>query len=344
MLTNRLVLNAALGQEEKIGEQKVKIAKIPELAEEDDPVEWLSRNISVSFPHKDEIMKVSITTKDPLQSVAIMRAVVNSYMKNVVEDERTKRDKRIAELRSIQAQKEEEVKDGLNELKKMAKIAGISDTDTLNVQQKNTLDELANLRQQSIALQFNLNRMKAELASLNAAKEFMQQEPLAEVEVQISCPNDPILRNLGDLLAWEQQNKFTAIGIQKNNRSTNIQDASNAVARVEMQYKERIGQLGAELRNKKMNDVEREIKKLDAQIEIASKQYNVIEEELKQLRKDARSIGGTSIDIQMRRDAVARSQKSLRKISAELEKQELESHAPLRVTLVGNAEVEKGSE
>jgi polysaccharide biosynthesis transport protein len=346
MLTNRLVLNAALGQEEMAGQEKIKIARIPELAAEDDPVDWLSRNISVSFPDKSEIMKVSIATTKPANSVAIVQAVVNSYMKNVVEEERTRRDKRIAELRNIQTRKEEEVKETLNELKRMARIAGTSETDTLTIQQKNMLDELANLRQQSITMQFNLNRMKAELAALKAAKEFMQQETLTAIEVQMACPNDPILLDFGgQLVSEKQQLQSVQNATNPNSKSPMAKEfGGGRLGRIELQYSARIDQLGAELRSKKLNDVEREIKKLDAQIEIVTKQYSVIENDLKDLQHIAKNIGIISIDVEMRRASVERSQKILGKIADELEKRQIESRAPLRVTIVQQAEVEEASE
>ncbi|MCC6126730.1 MAG: polysaccharide biosynthesis tyrosine autokinase [Pirellulales bacterium] len=333
MLTNRLVLNAALGQEEKVGEQKIKISKIPELADEDDPVDWLSRKLSVSFPRKDEIMKVSITTKNPVNSAAIVQAVMNSFMKNVVEDERTKRDKRIAELKSIQTKKEEEVKDALNELKKMAKIAGTSESDTLNIQQKNMLDELANLRQQSITLQFNLNRMKSELASLKAAKESINEQPITDIEVQMTCSTDPMLRDLGEQMVYEKaQEQIMGGRIVKNGKSGG--NYGTKIGLIEQQYKNRLDELRKELASKKLSEVEREIKKLDAQIEIANKQYADTDVDFKQLKKDAQNIGITSIEVQMRRAANENARKALDSITLELETLNVEARTALRVTKI----------
>ena len=50
-------------------------------------------------------MKVSMTTKNPIHSAAIVTAVVDAYIAEVVEAERKKRDDRISELKRIHVEK-----------------------------------------------------------------------------------------------------------------------------------------------------------------------------------------------------------------------------------------------
>ena len=108
-MQNRLVLTAALRASPKIGDEKVPIAKLPELADENDKADWLMRKISVSFPGKGEVMKVSVTTKDPVHSAAIVTAVVSAYYSEVVEEERKKRSVQIDDLKRIYEDKSQEV-------------------------------------------------------------------------------------------------------------------------------------------------------------------------------------------------------------------------------------------
>ncbi len=338
MITNRLVLNAALHREVKVGDEKYVIAKFPILAEEYDPVGWLIKKLSISFPRKDEILKVSITTKNPAQSAAIVTAVTDAYYAEVVEAERKKRDDRISELRGIQVNKASELKDSLNDLKRMAENLGTSETDTLNIKQKNILDELATFRQESTRNKFDSNRMMSELAARKADRDAIESQPVTDIEVQLLCSNDPILHDLGkqlvDMLAYRET---VTSAIAPNSKSQGASMVLNQMARTQEKYNNRMEQLKQELQAKKRAEAEREIKKLEASIEIAKKQNDGLEEDLKRLRKEADRIGVSSIDMQMRRAANENSRKALDSITSELDTLNVENNTAPRVSKLQEA-------
>jgi polysaccharide biosynthesis transport protein len=335
MILNRLVLNSAVQKKEKVKEKEIMIAKIPLLAEEYDPADLLMRKLSISFPRKDEIMKVSMTTKDPNDSAAIVQAVVNSYIDEVVEAERDKRDKRISELKGIQVTKTDEVKTALGDLRRMADSLGTSDTDALNIKQKNTLDELANLRSEFIRNQFELNRITGELASLKAIQEAAKTQPITDIEVQITCVADPILRDLGaDLVYEKQQEQYMVRAISKTSKKASVKEMQGSVGRIQQQYNKRLDELREELTKKKISEVERDVQKFEAHIAILKKQNEIAQEELKQLRKDADRFGMSSIDMQMRRKSIENATKSLDTITAELETLSVEAKKAPRVSKI----------
>ena len=83
LVMSRFVLMAALRRPE--------VAKLPSVQEAQkngDAVNWLMRRLSVSFPGKAEIMEVSVCGNDPQEAMILDRAVVDAYMKEVVESER----------------------------------------------------------------------------------------------------------------------------------------------------------------------------------------------------------------------------------------------------------------
>jgi polysaccharide biosynthesis transport protein len=80
MVVGRLVLLRALGKPE--------VSKISAVKEEQgtgrDPVDWLARQVSVSFPGKAEVMEVSVTRKDAHEAAVLVNAIVDSYLNDVV--------------------------------------------------------------------------------------------------------------------------------------------------------------------------------------------------------------------------------------------------------------------
>jgi uncharacterized protein involved in exopolysaccharide biosynthesis len=50
-----------------------------------DPVEWLRKNVKFERPHNAELLQISLLTHDPAQGVALVKAIVDCYFKEVVE-------------------------------------------------------------------------------------------------------------------------------------------------------------------------------------------------------------------------------------------------------------------
>ena len=61
-------------------------------------------------------------------------------------------------------------------------MLGTSDSETLNVRQKNILEELGLSRTELIRGQFELNRMQRELASQQAAMQELESQPITDLE------------------------------------------------------------------------------------------------------------------------------------------------------------------
>ena len=150
--------------------RKPEVAKLPSVQEatKEDAVSWLTKYTSVSFPGKAEIMEVNVTRSDPQEATTLVRAVVDAYMKEVVESERDQKRTRLNELDRAYVEKETEIRGKREDLKKLAETLGTSDTEALNMRQKLALEELSLLRQELIKAQFEVRRQQGELAAQQA--------------------------------------------------------------------------------------------------------------------------------------------------------------------------------
>jgi capsular exopolysaccharide synthesis family protein len=310
------------------------IGKFPIISDENDPEGWLMKKISVSFPRKDEIMKVSVTTEDAKQSAAIVTAVVGAYMDEVVQSEQKRRDARISELKTIMVSKETEVREALNKLRAMALATGVSESENMTAKQKTLLEEIASLRSEMLRGQINTNQAAAELASLMAEKETMNKQLPTNVELLQAYGNtDPLLRDLGMKLVDEKAAAEIYKGIlAKNSKSKIVEQTAGRYERIQQQYNARLEELRIELANTRKNDVDRKIAKVESQLTISKEQFKATEEEFNKAKKDAENIGVISIDMQMKIGSSNTAQKSLAEITAELDKLNVESKTAPRVT------------
>ena len=162
-----------------------------------------------------------------------------------------------------------------------------------------------------------------------AGRDAVESQPVTDIEVQLTCQGDPLLRELSSRLAITSEEMHDATA----------QPTAKEFARIQEKYNARVDQLRQEIANKKRAEVEREIKKLEAAIEIAKKQNEATLGDLKGLRKEADRFGMSSTDMQMKHADIATREKTLDTITTELEKLQIESLVPPRITIVEKAEV-----
>jgi hypothetical protein len=258
---------------------------------------------------------------------------VHAYLSEVVDAERKRREERISELKGIQIGKAQEVKDAMTDLRRIADALGTTDSDAISQKQKIILDELAILRAESIRNQFEYNRMISELAAQKSLVQAAENSALSDFECEQFGASDALLKKVGEELA----NREVAAVAKDQAQAAEGKDQAQTDA-LKKKYSERIEQIRQEIKRKNMAEHEKEVKRIEAAIEIVKKQNEVAQEDLKALKKEADRIGVSSIDMQMRRTAIANAQKSLDTITAELEKLNVEAKSAPRVTLIQEAE------
>ena len=114
LLTSDFVLTAALRN----------ISQLEFVKQQKDPVQWLAKALQVESPGNSEILRVSLSTPQKADSVAIVNAVVAAYMTEVVDKERADRVSSLAELDKVYAEKEAELRSKRMGLKRLTEASG----------------------------------------------------------------------------------------------------------------------------------------------------------------------------------------------------------------------------
>jgi polysaccharide biosynthesis transport protein len=317
------------------------ISRLPILKSQKDPVQWLMKKLSVSFPLKGEVMKVEITTSNAKEANEIVAAVVDAYKSEVVDNEMNKRRDRVSELERLYTDKDQEVRNRRNDLKLLAEQLGAAETENLNLKQKLTLEELALYRNQSAQRDFEIGRLRSDLGAHQAELKAVQNSDVSDTECEMYAQNDPVLRDLMQEIMWRKQDSEYASGVLKDGAQKDTAKKSNRfldqyqsqLDRFENEYKDRIGKIKDEILHKRQTEVEKEIKRLEAAIEIANRQQKVIEEDVQHLKKQAEQFGSSSVDVEMLRADIAVRVKSLDMIESERDKLKVELRSPPRIEI-----------
>ena len=96
-----VVLNAALRKPDV-----VKLPSVQEAGKKGDPVRWLGGLVQVDFPGRGDVMSISVKLGAPKEAAALVNAVVDAYLTQVVSAERDQKRQRLSDLDTVVAERE----------------------------------------------------------------------------------------------------------------------------------------------------------------------------------------------------------------------------------------------
>jgi len=182
LLMLRPVLMAAL--------RKPEVAKLPSVQTETqsgDAVKWLEGIVKVEFPGRAEIMAVSCTTNDPHEATVLTNAVVDAYMIEIVNAERTLKRRRLDELETLIGEKEMEVRRKQAELDKLTSIPSVGNAKAPSSRPDSA--DAARLRPAIKSLQGILKGLGVERDKLQIALKMLPRVTVIEPAEEPSAPN-----------------------------------------------------------------------------------------------------------------------------------------------------------
>ncbi len=334
LVLSRFVLMAALRRPEV-----AKLACIQDEQDNGDPVTWLAKRMSVTYPGKAEFMEVSLTRDDANACTTLVRAVVDAYMTEVVNAERDQKRQRLSELDRAYVEKETEIRSKREDLKKLAEQLGTSDTETLTLKQKLVLEELTLYRQEMAKNQFELRRFQGELAAQKAILKNLESVDIANAEVDLMVQSDPIARQLFIQLGWRKMDQvYTEGAVVEGAKSRYAERFQQDLKVMQEQFNARRTELVEAVRQKKRGEVQSEILRLEASISVLAEQSATLQGEVKRQQSEAEKFGSSTVDIEMMRADIKNLDQVLSGVATEREKLKVEIRSAPRVTLLQRAE------
>ena len=333
-LKSRFVLIAAL--------RKPEILKLTTVKQEIDPVAWLAERLSVSFPGEAEIMRVGLTSKDPKEVAALVNAVVQAYMDEVVDVEGSQRRQRLSDLDRIYTDKETELRKQRTDLKQLAKQLGTGDAGALTLKQQITLQQFAALRSEQASVQFQIMRANGELKVKQALRERADKLPVTEAALDALAQIDPAIvellpraTKLRNLITKTEDVATPGVAARR------VAEYREELEDVEQQIEARREELRKELQRRKLLAIDDELAQLQLEIAVLSQQEQQLKQDVEQARKEAEQFGGSSIDVEMMRAEIGLLEGLMNNIADERQKLLIELRSKPRITLIQQAGVPK---
>jgi capsular exopolysaccharide synthesis family protein len=167
IVTSAPILGAALNKDEVKGLRLVR--------DQVNPIPWLEKALKVDFLVSPEIMRVSLSGREPDELAPIVNAVVDTYVHEMEAREQGKRAVLLTALKKNQQLEESKLRERQKALRILEQNLGLEDGPTTQTKLAENLKELAQLKKEHRELQLRINEARA--ISLNQVEEHAKQDP-----------------------------------------------------------------------------------------------------------------------------------------------------------------------
>ncbi len=168
--------------------QLSKIAELPCLKGEKDPIGWLTRNVDVQMQPGSEILSISVRGIDAADASAVVTAVGQAYLANVVDLQKRNTFKVRDALERRYKQSMDAVRANLDTYNQLTKSLGTSDSEELDTQRSLLLDRLRSLGEQISRLENDKYTVETDLG----VAEKLREKPDLKLRARLEVLNEQI--------------------------------------------------------------------------------------------------------------------------------------------------------
>jgi capsular exopolysaccharide synthesis family protein len=336
-LKSRFVLNAALKRDE--------VKNLRVLSEQADPLAWLESEIKVEYNEGSEILTVSLSGAEPDEMVALVNAVTQAYLKEIIDVERKQRSERVEQLEDVHVKSKEKLRAKREALRKRVEDLGTSDSQALSQKQVILMTTFGEVKKQHAQVRFELLRAQGRLTALQA-----QAKTVPEPDVHDSVLNEALE---ADLTARQYLTRLAHLkGKITHYEITAVQkdETSLVLARKQFQAMERnlaarraelLADLKERLRQKARAEYTANLVKLQDEIVSLTEQEKTLGADVHRLAQEFEKIGHSSTEVEMLRAEIKQEENFTEHVGRELDALQVELRSPPRVSLYQEAALQK---
>lgn len=345
LITTPFVLTSALRQPG--------LASLSLIAEQDDPVDWLARNIRTSAPAESEVMQIRLRGPNASEVTKVVNAVAQSYLNDVVNKEKLDRLARRDMLERKYKDNMAEVRRRLETFNNLARSLGTSDSAEVSTQRSLLLDHLGTLRSSLVQMQEDLARIDAELALIDARSrgEIPGGDPdgggaATDDVVDAMLARNPQVTELTNRLARlddmiVSQTEISARGandpIVRRLSAQRVELAQQLEARIAALRPQLAAQVPADAGRQDLGGTAPAV--LRFRRELLAKRLEEMSNEFDEVARDATNLGNRNADLEARRSEIEQLQKVTNDLGVQLNASEIDLATPNRVELLEEARV-----
>jgi capsular exopolysaccharide synthesis family protein len=319
MIRSRFVLNAAL--------RRPGIAELETVRDKTYPVQWLEDTLVVDSHNSPEILKIALHGDRPKELAAIVNAVKDAYLEEVVLSDRKKRISRLNDLERIFEQTEEKVRQKEQRVENLAKQLGTGDAKALSFKQQMALEHFSLLKREHARIRFELMQEQIRDAT-GGGLESVALSPRGVLDGPFP----------GQRMTEREARRMLAV--------RRIGQLKELIARYEkqvvdhdhptlIQYREEV----ASLKKALGQNSDEEEGATGTRLDLLKRQEELMSDELDKYAEMVKNIGTSSFELELMKAEIDQIASVSDRVGGEMEALRIELQSPTRVALIQEAEV-----
>lgn len=325
LIKSRFVLNAAL--------RRPGISELSLVRQKPYPVQWLENDLTVDSYDSPEIVRLSLSGDEPEQLTALVNAVKDAYLEEVVLADRKKRLSRLADLERIFEETDQKVRQREQRIESLAKQLGTGDAKALSFKHQMAMEQFQLLKRELSSIRFAITQEQAkgtstpfDPATATSANGFGSPSALLLEDPRQPASPEKRIAQLRLLIAkYEQQ------VVDPQNNPT-LKAYRDELAQLQGMVPAPVAPAG---KPGSTTTASKPMTKLD----YLRKQETLLGEELDKYAEMVKNIGTSSYELELMKSEKEQVAKIAERVSSEAEAMRIELQSPTRVTLMQEADV-----
>lgn len=327
-----------------------KVAQLPVIREQFDPIEWLEERLEVKHPEDSELLQISLSDPDPAVPVEIINAMTKVYREEVLDKEREAVLQRLETLKTIQSRYQKSLEERRKALALLSERAGSGDKDTLVLLQQFSVTRLASAESELAEVQSELRRAEIELevqqkaAGANPAEGGQLQVPDQLVEQQLD--RHPDVAALATRIKQARSATERTSRLMREGRidpsltmaQNEFRSAQNAMLALRQELRPAIREQLLRQLQPARAEAPSTIAMLEEKVAMLRKLAELVERDVVKYRGHEREFKQTSVAILAIQDEIANMDAAAKQVGTKIEALTIELAAPARVSLIQGAE------
>ncbi len=319
------------------------INQLPVVREQPDAVSWLEKELLLDYPGDSEVLRVRLKGTRPEQLAKVVNAVVNAYLKEIVQEERKNLLRDYDLLKEKLVKVKERFRDTSRRYLQIAEQMGSSDLESARVKQRMMFTQLSDAQTALRQLHSRLMESRIALLDLQAELERVKNDPGGlDYLIEAELLKDPVYA--------EKHRQLAVVETTLTQRAEVLRDPENSPTYRQLKsYRDQLREEMDEIKKEKMPVLRQlvlgdSVAGVEAKIRAKQKEQQLIQENIEQtvqgiatLRSEIGQLGHTSADLEARAADLEQLRRKSADLSQRLDKLELELQKDARVRLIQEA-------
>ncbi len=341
IIKSRLVLDAAVADE--------RLKNIGAPWKDDNPAEWLEKELKVDYKVAPEVLSISMSGQQPQQLTALVSAVRDAYVRQVVNKERNEKMELLNRLEKLYETYANALTARRGRYKEIAESVGSRDAMLLTRKQQSALERLSLAQRELAQLQFDLRRAQVMEETELKTKWKPNDARVSDREVEELIAADKSVQEHTAEVVKHQQ----ALALMRNVTVLGESDPSmapyrNALEAAKSALDQRRSELRAQftdqLRQKRQHELAEKSLQRRKEIEASQELEKILTGEVQKFEHEATATNKGALNLEEIKEEVTQAEGMAKRVAEQVEALKMELQAPSRVSLLEDAVVSHDEE